>query len=220
MPDPLPWGSYLRPAGAAADHRLPGPHPAPAAGRPPGAGKLLGGHAAAGRPAALSGDPDGNAPGGPVVRGRGHPVRRPYPSPGAQPGLLLPAAPGRPVRSPKGPGSGGPPPGLETAPAGGEPGGGRPHRRPRGCLRPGPAGDQGGLFGGYRPLSRPGGRRPGRRPADLRRHLRRRGRRLWLAHYSPRIEDPEAALPLAQAVFPAAECGFDGKSVTLPFTES
>ena len=45
-------------------------------------------------------------------------------------------------------------------------------------------------------------------------------RRLWLAHYSPRIEDPEAALPLAQAVFPAAECGFDGKSVTLPFTES
>ena len=45
-------------------------------------------------------------------------------------------------------------------------------------------------------------------------------RRCWLAHYSPRIEDPEAALPLAQAVFPAAECGFDGKSVTLPFTES
>ena len=45
-------------------------------------------------------------------------------------------------------------------------------------------------------------------------------RRLWLAHYSPRIEDPEAALPLAQAVFPAAECGFDGKAVTLRFTET
>ena len=45
-------------------------------------------------------------------------------------------------------------------------------------------------------------------------------RRLWLAHYSPRIEDPEAALPLAQAAFPAAECGFDGKAVTLRFTES
>ena len=64
----------------------------------------------------------------------------------------------------------------------------------------------------YGPQHLPAGRRP---------WLPGRGaRRLWLAHYSPRIEDPEAALPLAQAVFPAAECGFDGKSVTLPFTES
>ena len=44
-------------------------------------------------------------------------------------------------------------------------------------------------------------------------------RRLWLAHYSPRIEDPQAALPLAQAACPAAECGFDGKAVTLRFCE-
>ena len=29
-------------------------------------------------------------------------------------------------------------------------------------------------------------------------------RRLWLAHYSPRIEDPEAFLPLVQSICPAA----------------
>ena len=44
-------------------------------------------------------------------------------------------------------------------------------------------------------------------------------RRLWLTHYSPMITDPEAALPAAQAVFPAAECGFDGKRTTLCFEE-
>lgn len=44
-------------------------------------------------------------------------------------------------------------------------------------------------------------------------------RRLWLAHYSPRIETPAAALPLAQAAFPQAECGFDGKAVTIRFEE-
>ena len=44
-------------------------------------------------------------------------------------------------------------------------------------------------------------------------------RRLWLAHYSPRIETPADALPLAQAAFPQAECGFDGKAVTLRFEE-
>lgn len=44
-------------------------------------------------------------------------------------------------------------------------------------------------------------------------------RRLWLAHYSPMITDPEAFLPAAQAVFPAAECGFDGKQITLRFDD-
>ncbi len=44
-------------------------------------------------------------------------------------------------------------------------------------------------------------------------------RRLWLAHYSPRIEEPERYLPAAQAKFPAAECGFDGKALTLRFEE-
>ncbi|OUN72924.1 ribonuclease Z [Faecalibacterium sp. An58] len=45
-------------------------------------------------------------------------------------------------------------------------------------------------------------------------------RRLWLAHYSPRIEDPEAFLPLVQSICPAAECGLDGKSITLRFEEA
>lgn len=42
-------------------------------------------------------------------------------------------------------------------------------------------------------------------------------KRLWLTHYSQMIDDPETYLPNAQAYFPAAECGVDGKSVTLRF---
>lgn len=44
-------------------------------------------------------------------------------------------------------------------------------------------------------------------------------RRLWLTHYSPMIEDPEAEADFARAEFPAAECGFDGKQLTLRFEE-
>lgn len=44
-------------------------------------------------------------------------------------------------------------------------------------------------------------------------------RRLWLTHYSPMIEDPEAEAAFARAEFPAAECGFDGKQLTLRFEE-
>lgn len=44
-------------------------------------------------------------------------------------------------------------------------------------------------------------------------------RRLGLMHYSPIITDPEAALPVAAEVFPAAECGFDGKQWTLQYDE-
>ena len=44
-----------------------------------------------------------------------------------------------------------------------------------------------------------------------------RVRRLWLTHYSQMIEDPEACLPNAQAIFPNAECGADGKRLTLTF---
>lgn len=44
-------------------------------------------------------------------------------------------------------------------------------------------------------------------------------RRFWLMHYSPMILEPEAALPNAQAVFPAAECGFDGKRIILQYDE-
>ena len=44
-------------------------------------------------------------------------------------------------------------------------------------------------------------------------------RRFWLMHYSPMILEPEAVLPNAQAVFPAAECGFDGKQIILQYDE-
>ena len=45
-------------------------------------------------------------------------------------------------------------------------------------------------------------------------------RRLWLTHYSPMITDPEAELMQAQQFFPAAECGFDGKRITLQYEEA
>lgn len=44
-------------------------------------------------------------------------------------------------------------------------------------------------------------------------------RRLWLAHYSPIIERPEDYLGEARAAFPGAECGADGKQITLRFEE-
>ena len=44
-------------------------------------------------------------------------------------------------------------------------------------------------------------------------------KRLWLAHYSHMVEDPLAALPQAQAHFPGAACGEDGKRITLRFEE-
>lgn len=42
-------------------------------------------------------------------------------------------------------------------------------------------------------------------------------RRLWLAHYSQMIKDPAEYLPIARAIFPAAECGEDGMSTRLEF---
>lgn len=39
-----------------------------------------------------------------------------------------------------------------------------------------------------------------------------RAKRLWLTHYSPMITDPEEYAAQAQSIFPAAECGFDGKA--------
>lgn len=44
-------------------------------------------------------------------------------------------------------------------------------------------------------------------------------RRLWLMHYSQRMEEPEDFLPNAQAVFPDAVCGRDGMTMTLRFAE-
>ena len=44
-------------------------------------------------------------------------------------------------------------------------------------------------------------------------------RRLWLTHFSPSMPDPEVFLPQATALFPSTECGFDGKSTDLCWTE-
>jgi ribonuclease Z len=45
-------------------------------------------------------------------------------------------------------------------------------------------------------------------------------KRLWLVHYSPMVTDPEQQLAQAQSIFPAAECGFDGKRITLHYEEN
>ena len=42
-------------------------------------------------------------------------------------------------------------------------------------------------------------------------------RRLWLAHYSQMVEDPQAYLSNATSIFEGALCGEDGMSVTLRF---
>lgn len=42
-------------------------------------------------------------------------------------------------------------------------------------------------------------------------------KRLWLVHYSQMIKEPEEYLENAQKSFPLAECGRDGKSITLNF---
>lgn len=45
-------------------------------------------------------------------------------------------------------------------------------------------------------------------------------RRLWLTHYSAAVTDQEAGLAAARRQFPAAEAGFDGKTLTLTFDDS
>lgn len=44
-------------------------------------------------------------------------------------------------------------------------------------------------------------------------------KRLWLTHFSQTI-DPEACLPAARGSFLAAECGYDGKSISLGFEDA
>ncbi len=44
-------------------------------------------------------------------------------------------------------------------------------------------------------------------------------RRFWLTHFSPSMPDPESYIDEARAVFPAAVCGFDGKTETIRFDE-
>ena len=41
--------------------------------------------------------------------------------------------------------------------------------------------------------------------------------RLWLTHFSPSLNEPEEFLPVAQAIFPAAELGEERKCITIEF---
>lgn len=47
--------------------------------------------------------------------------------------------------------------------------------------------------------------------------LKANAKRLWLVHYSQMIKEPEEYLENTQKFFPLAECGSDGKSITLNF---
>lgn len=44
-------------------------------------------------------------------------------------------------------------------------------------------------------------------------------KRLWLVHYSQMIKEPKEYIENAQKYFPLAECGEDGKSITLNFDD-
>ena len=44
-------------------------------------------------------------------------------------------------------------------------------------------------------------------------------KRLWLCHYSQRVENPTDYLPIAQTVFSPAHCGEDGLRLTLRFED-
>lgn len=46
-----------------------------------------------------------------------------------------------------------------------------------------------------------------------------KAKRLWLTHFSQMMRRPEDYLPHAQTIFPGAQCGFDGLSVTLGFND-
>ena len=50
--------------------------------------------------------------------------------------------------------------------------------------------------------------------------VRAGAKRLWLTHLSQAIEDVPAALDMARAIFPAAECPPDGHSIRLSFPET
>lgn len=49
--------------------------------------------------------------------------------------------------------------------------------------------------------------------------LKADARRLWLTHYSPSLSDPEEYIENARSIFPAAECGTDGKFIELDFED-
>lgn len=43
--------------------------------------------------------------------------------------------------------------------------------------------------------------------------------RLWLTHFSPAVQTPEEGIDYARNIFPAAECGYDGKTISLVFSD-
>lgn len=49
--------------------------------------------------------------------------------------------------------------------------------------------------------------------------LRAEVKRLWLTHFSGSISEPEEYLPNAKVFYENAECGYDGKTITLKFDE-
>ena len=44
-------------------------------------------------------------------------------------------------------------------------------------------------------------------------------KRLWLTHFSPSLSVPEEEISAAKAVFPQAECAFDGRTIDLRFED-
>lgn len=41
--------------------------------------------------------------------------------------------------------------------------------------------------------------------------------RLWLTHFSPSLNEPEAYLPVAREIFPMTELGEERKCITIEF---
>ena len=42
---------------------------------------------------------------------------------------------------------------------------------------------------------------------------------MWLTHYSPAVTEPEEGIEQATGIFPNTKCGYDGKTVTIPFPD-
>ena len=40
---------------------------------------------------------------------------------------------------------------------------------------------------------------------------------MWLTHFSPSLNEPEAYLPVAQEIFPMTELGEERKCITIEF---
>ena len=168
LSDPLSRRPHLRPAGSAADAGGPGPHPAAAADGSERACRHLERRACPHRAAALCRAPAGSrraagtgcAVGG--LAGGCCAASLCHPAPGAQRGLSVGAAPGRPVRPGPGPGAGGAGAAMETSAAGAERSRERPHRGPGGGAGRAAPGAEHGILRRHGPLRRAGAGRTGR----------------------------------------------------------